>query len=154
MAAQVAATPARAAARLGRSGWNAYSFNVDYRTGMLSRTSFAAVLHQHALGISKKQRHARCWRLICSQSKRLLLLLRCSAGNCDHACNIVTMLATGRHVDGKNTAGSYSALVVLETGAPFAGAFYVLPQYRAALDVRQGARVSPNTYGFRFRVKI
>lgn len=33
MAAQVAATPARAAARLGRSGWNAYSFNVDYRTG-------------------------------------------------------------------------------------------------------------------------
>lgn len=33
MATQVAATPARAAARLGRSGWNAYSFNVDYRTG-------------------------------------------------------------------------------------------------------------------------
>ena len=43
-------------------------------------------------------------------------------------------------MDGKNTAGSYSALVVLETGAPFAGAFYMLPQYRAALDVRQGAR--------------
>ena len=36
MAAQVAATPARAAARLGRSGWNAYSFNVDYRTGAAS----------------------------------------------------------------------------------------------------------------------
>jgi len=42
-------------------------------------------------------------------------------------------------VDGKNTAGSYSALVVLETGPPCAGAFYMLPQYRAALDVRQGA---------------
>ncbi len=42
-------------------------------------------------------------------------------------------------MDGKNTAGSYSALVVLETGPPCAGAFYMLPQYRAALDVRQGA---------------
>ena len=50
-------------------------------------------------------------------------------------------------MDGKNTAGSYSALVVLETGAPFAGAFYMLPQYRAALDVRQGARVFCITRG-------
>jgi len=33
MAAHIEATPARAAARLGRSAWNAYSFNVDYRTG-------------------------------------------------------------------------------------------------------------------------
>ena len=57
-------------------------------------------------------------------------------------------------MDGKNTAGSYSALVVLETGAPFAGAFYMLPQYRAALDVRQGARVSPSTHGFRARVRV
>lgn len=54
-------------------------------------------------------------------------------------------------MDGKNTAGSYSALVVLEAGAPFAGAFYMLPQYRAALDVRQGARVSLNTDGSKFR---
>lgn len=35
-------------------------------------------------------------------------------------------------------AGSYSALVILETGQPFGGGFYLLPQYRAALDVRQG----------------
>ncbi len=45
----------------------------------------------------------------------------------------------GKHLDGKNTAGSYSALVVCETGAaPFAGGFYLLPQYHKALDMRQG----------------
>ena len=37
MAAHIEATPARAAARLGRSAWNAYSFNVDYRTGATCR---------------------------------------------------------------------------------------------------------------------
>lgn len=45
---------------------------------------------------------------------------------------------TGPHVDGKNVAGSYSALVVAEIGDPVAGGFYMLPQYRAALDLRQG----------------
>lgn len=46
---------------------------------------------------------------------------------------------SGKHLDGKNTAGSYSALVVCETGAvPFAGGFYMLPQYHIALDIRQG----------------
>lgn len=35
MTVHIEATPARAAARLGRSAWNAYSFNVDYRTGAL-----------------------------------------------------------------------------------------------------------------------
>ena len=44
----------------------------------------------------------------------------------------------GKHLDGKNTAGSYSALAVFETGAPFAGGLYMLPQYNTALDVRQG----------------
>lgn len=47
--------------------------------------------------------------------------------------------SAGKHLDGKNTAGSYSALVVCETGAaPFAGGFYMLPQYHKALDMRQG----------------
>ncbi|KAK9919052.1 hypothetical protein WJX75_009029 [Coccomyxa subellipsoidea] len=69
--------PLQAATALGRTAWNAYSFNLDYRTG--------------------------------------------------------------KHLDGKNTAGSYSALVVCETGAaPFAGGFYMLPQYHKALDMRQG----------------
>ncbi|BDA46570.1 hypothetical protein COCOBI_09-0220 [Coccomyxa sp. Obi] len=77
MAQRSASCPVQAAAALGRTAWNAYSFNLDYRTG--------------------------------------------------------------KHLDGKNTPGSYSALVVLETGAvPFAGGFYLLPQYHKALDIRQG----------------
>ena len=44
----------------------------------------------------------------------------------------------GPHTDGKNVAGSYSALMVCEVGDPVAGGFYMLPQYRAALDIRQG----------------
>ena len=34
--------------------------------------------------------------------------------------------------------GSYSAMVILETGAAFQGCYYMLPQYRQALDLRQG----------------
>lgn len=30
--------------------------------------------------------------------------------------------------------------MVAEVGDPLAGGFYMLPQYRAALDVRQGAK--------------
>ena len=41
-------------------------------------------------------------------------------------------------MDGKNVIGSYSALAVFETGNPFCGGFYLLPQYRLALDIRQG----------------
>ena len=41
-------------------------------------------------------------------------------------------------MDGKNVTGSYSALAVFETGSPFCGGFYLLPQYRLALDIRQG----------------
>lgn len=52
----------------------------------------------------------------------------------------IHLFHAGKHLDGKNTPGSYSALVVLETGAvPFAGGFYMLPQYHKALDIRQGA---------------
>ncbi len=69
-------TGARATAALGATGWNAYSFNLDY--------------------------------------------------------------ATAAHYDSKNVSGSYSALVIFETGAPFCGSYYLLPQFRAALDVRQG----------------
>ncbi|CAL8471179.1 g10721 [Coccomyxa elongata] len=77
MAQRSSACPVHAAAALGRTAWNAYSFNLDYRTG--------------------------------------------------------------KHLDGKNMPGSYSALVVLETGVvPFAGGFYMLPQYHKALDLRQG----------------
>ena len=47
-------------------------------------------------------------------------------------------MSAGRHVDGKNVIGSYSALAVFETGKPFCGGFYVLPQYHLALDIRQG----------------
>ena len=46
---------------------------------------------------------------------------------------------TAVHLDAKNVAGSYSALLVLETGdQPHAGGFYLLPGYHMALDVRQG----------------
>ncbi len=41
-------------------------------------------------------------------------------------------------MDGKNVSGSYSALMVCEVGDAVAGGFYMLPQFRAALDVRQG----------------
>ena len=66
----------RAKCALGSTGWNAYSFNLDY--------------------------------------------------------------ATAAHYDSKNVGGSYSALVIFETGQPFAGSYYMLPQFRVALDVRQG----------------
>ena len=61
MVAQVAATPARAAARLGRSGWNAYSFNVDYRTGKLCSTWRCALLIRALMcqTVTRKQRNAR-----------------------------------------------------------------------------------------------
>ena len=39
---------------------------------------------------------------------------------------------------GKNVPGSLSALLILETGEPFAGGLYMLPQYRVAIAVRQG----------------
>ncbi len=38
------------------------------------------------------------------------------------------MRGAGRHVDGKNVEGSYSALLVAELGDPVAGGFYMLPQ--------------------------
>jgi len=66
----------RRASQLGATGWNAYSFNLDY--------------------------------------------------------------PTAAHYDCKNVGGSYSALAVLETGAPFAGSLYLVPQYRVALELRQG----------------
>lgn len=44
----------------------------------------------------------------------------------------------GSHLDGKNTAGSYSALIVFETDEPFCGSYYMLPQYHMGLDARQG----------------
>ena len=57
--------------------------------------------------------------------------------------HLMSLLCAGKHLDGKNTPGSYSALVVLETGiVPFAGGFYMLPQYRKALDIRQGASLT------------
>lgn len=46
--------------------------------------------------------------------------------------------APGCHLDGKNTPGSYSALIVFETQEAFVGSHYMLPQYRMGLDVRQG----------------
>ena len=48
----------------------------------------------------------------------------------------------GPHVDSKNVPGSYSALFVFEVGATFCGYFYMLPQYRVALDVRPGVRLT------------
>jgi hypothetical protein len=66
----------RARCALGATGWNAYSFNLDY--------------------------------------------------------------ATAAHYDSKNVGGSYSALCIFETGDPFSGSYYMLPQFRMALDVRQG----------------
>lgn len=48
------------------------------------------------------------------------------------------MSRAGVHLDGKNTPGSYSALIVFETDEPFFGSYYMLPQYHMGLDVRQG----------------
>lgn len=45
---------------------------------------------------------------------------------------------TGTHTDGKNWPGTMSALVILETGPPFCGGFYMLPQFHVAIAVRQG----------------
>ena len=50
------------------------------------------------------------------------------------------LIDAGPHTDSKNVAGSYSALMVCEVGDPVAGGYYMLPQYRAALDIRQGVR--------------
>lgn len=73
----------QALTRLGQTGFNAYSINMDYRT----------------------------------------------------AC----------HVDGKNVKRSLSALIILETGedqnSRFHGGLYMLPQFRLALEVRQGTVV-------------
>lgn len=66
----------QACGRLGATGWNAFSINLDYRTGS--------------------------------------------------------------HTDGKNAAGSLSALLILETGTPFEGGLYLLPQYHVGIHVRQG----------------
>jgi hypothetical protein len=76
MLARMRRDPIQRCARLGRTAFNAYSINLDYRT----------------------------------------------------AC----------HTDGKNVPGSLSALLVLETGDPFAGGLYMLPQYRVGFEVRQG----------------
>jgi hypothetical protein len=48
---------------------------------------------------------------------------------------------TGCHVDKKNVAGSLSALVILETGEPYQGGLYMLPQFRLGLAVKQGTVV-------------
>ena len=57
------------------------------------------------------------------------------------------LLTSGKHLDGKNMPGSYSCLMIFETGiAPVAGAFYLLPQYHKALDMRQGAVSSNQSY--------
>ena len=58
-------------------------------------------------------------------------------------------MSAGRHVDGKNVIGSYSALAVFETGKPFCGGFYVLPQYHLALDIRQGDVHATQNHRFR-----
>ena len=47
----------------------------------------------------------------------------------------------GLHLDAKNVPGSLSALLVLETGQPFGGCFYLLPQYHVALDAHQGGHL-------------
>lgn len=47
-------------------------------------------------------------------------------------------MRAGPHADSKNVEGSYSALFVVQTGQPFCGGYYMLPQYHAALDVRRG----------------
>lgn len=66
MKASLLANQETSVTQLGRTGWNAYSFNLDF--------------------------------------------------------------STAPHFDGKNVPGSFSALVVLETGKAFAGCHYLLPQ--------------------------
>lgn len=54
------------------------------------------------------------------------------AGACARACLLLSLCVPP---DCKRT----TVQAVLETGEPFCGCFYTLPQYHAALDVRQGA---------------
>lgn len=102
----------REASALGRTAWNAYAFNVSYRTG---DHFTSAVCQFNMLSLPHRPQHS-------------------ATGIFQHGI----AFNTGPHVDGKNVAGSYSALMVCEVGDPVAGGFYMLPQFRAALDVRQG----------------
>lgn len=107
-AAAASAGGARAATRLGRTGWNAFSFNLvrpSFRAPSKNRENFTPSL-------APIHSDDRFWQ--------------------DYP--------TAAHHDAKNVGGSFSALLVLETDAPqpYAGCFYLLPQYRAALDARQG----------------
>jgi len=42
------------------------------------------------------------------------------------------------HYDSQNTEDSWSALIVFETGSPYFGGEYLLPQCRLQLDARPG----------------
>lgn len=48
---------------------------------------------------------------------------------------------TGCHTDRKNVPGTLSALVILETGEPFQGGLYMLPQFRLGISAKQGTVV-------------
>ena len=58
-----------------------------------------------------------------------------------NAYNVNINYRTGQHLDHKNLPGSYSCLVILEAGPTFAGAYYLLPQFRQALNLKQGCIV-------------
>jgi len=78
----------------------------------------------------------------CMQAQILTVACKtCAMKSCYYRLQLLhsaSVGVAGSHLDGKNTPGSYSALIVLETGEPFCGSYYMLPQYHMGLDVRQG----------------
>jgi hypothetical protein len=112
-------SPVREASALGQTAWNAYAYNVSYRTG-----------EGHSCMYPGPAQWCRCRAALHAvlQFHQMQRVLSCGP------------VVIGPHTDGKNVAGSYSALMVCEVGDPVAGGFYMLPQYHAALDIRQGAQ--------------
>ena len=45
---------------------------------------------------------------------------------------------TAAHKDIKNVDGSYSALCIFSVGEKFCGGYYMVPEYRRAVDLRDG----------------
>lgn len=72
MQQRMEACPRQSAAALGRTAWNAYSFNLDYRTG-------ASLATEHSRCSSKLHRTLRCYtqsKTWCLHSLPALLLTR------------------------------------------------------------------------------
>jgi hypothetical protein len=64
MLAHILSTPSRAASRLGRTAWNAYSYNIDYRTGVGIRPALCSAWTAPALRGAERRRLPHAWHLL------------------------------------------------------------------------------------------